>query len=116
MKTGILPATLGLLACFSLSACGEDQVSSVDPASLSPADAHLAAIYDRSCKTCHADPDAAAPLTGDTGSWQSRLDKGMDVLLDNVVNGYEGMPPFGLCMDCSVEEFEKLIQFMANGQ
>ena len=37
----------------------------------------------------------------------------MNVLLDNVINGYGGMPPFGLCMDCDAAQFEALIRFMA---
>ena len=41
------------------------------------------------------------------------MEKGMNTLVDNVVNGFGGMPPFGLCMDCSAEEFEALILFMA---
>jgi cytochrome c5 len=42
--------------------------------------------------------------------------KGMDTLVDNVVNGFGGMPPFGLCMDCDVAQFEALINFMATGE
>jgi cytochrome c5 len=43
------------------------------------------------------------------------MEKGMSVMVDSVVNGSGGMPPFGLCMDCSAEQFEALIQFMAAG-
>jgi cytochrome c5 len=42
------------------------------------------------------------------------MGKGMDVLVNSVVNGFGGMPPFGLCMDCDERQFEALIQFMAN--
>jgi cytochrome c5 len=42
--------------------------------------------------------------------------KGINTLLDNVVNGYGGMPPLGLCMDCDADQFEALIVFMATGQ
>jgi cytochrome c5 len=31
-----------------------------------------------------------------------------------VINGFGGMPPLGMCMDCSAEEFEALIVFMAS--
>ena len=57
-----------------------------------------------------------APLTGDTRAWAERMDKGMGVLVDNVVNGFGGMPPFGLCMDCDADQFEALIVFMAEGK
>jgi cytochrome c5 len=35
------------------------------------------------------------------------------VMLEHTVNGYNGMPPLGACMDCSEKEFEALIRFMA---
>jgi cytochrome c5 len=41
------------------------------------------------------------------------MDKGMNVLVDNVINGYGGMPPLGLCMECDADQFEALIRFMA---
>lgn len=83
---------------------------------LMPADAALSDIYKRSCKSCHGTGMAAAPLTGDTAAWAPRLEKGMDVLVDNAINGFGGMPPFGMCMDCEPDEFEALIEFMAQGQ
>ena len=102
-----------------LAACGEDQqpggIHESASRNLAPADAGIGAIYDRSCRSCHTIAATGAPLTGDTQAWQSRLDKGMDTLVDNVVNGFGGMPPLGLCMDCDAEQFEALILFMAKG-
>lgn len=88
--------------------------SEVRSRELRPADAQLAAIYDRSCRSCHTIAATGSPLTGDTLAWSPRLEKGMPTLLDNVVNGFGGMPPFGMCMDCSAQEFEALITFMAS--
>lgn len=101
---------------FVLSACdsGPDQkILLANAQAAVPSDAKLAKIYQRSCKACHATAETTAPLAADVAAWQPRLDKGMDVLLDSVINGFAGMPPFGLCMDCSAEEFEQLIQFMS---
>lgn len=81
--------------------------------SLQPANTQLASIYNRSCKNCHTQNATGAPLTGDSTTWGPRLDKGMDQLLDSVINGFGGMPPLGLCMDCEPEQFEALIKFMA---
>lgn len=81
---------------------------------LRPADQQIARIYDRSCRSCHTIAATGSPLTGDIAAWAPRLDKGLPTLVDNVVNGFGGMPPFGMCMDCSAEEFEALIQFMAS--
>jgi len=111
---GLLPA----VAMSLLLGCGDGRGPSAPPAAeaasrlLQPQDAALAAIYQRSCASCHTVAATGAPLTGDTAAWAPRMAKGMAVLVDNVVNGYAGMPPFGLCMDCDVAQFEALIQFM----
>ena len=113
----IAPAAL-LLAL--LSACGEGP-QGAPPAeaasrALQPADPELAQVYQRSCASCHTVAATGAPLTGDAAAWAPRLDKGMDTLVDNVVNGFGDMPPFGLCMDCDAAQFEALTSFMATGQ
>ena len=122
MKPDLLkfPSALTLtLAIALLAGCtGESNESSArietQSRQLQPADTQLAAIYDRSCRSCHTLAATGSPLTGDTLAWSPRLEKGMPTLLDNVVNGFGGMPPFGMCMDCSAQEFEALINFMAS--
>ena len=110
---------LALLTMILLSTACADERSSAARATdalsreLRPADADLAALYIRSCRSCHTVAATGSPLTGDAAAWAERMDKGMNVLLDNVINGYGGMPPFGLCMDCDAEQFEALIRFMA---
>ncbi|MEH6583143.1 MAG: c-type cytochrome [Halioglobus sp.] len=107
-----------LLAVCVLSGCAKEQsgaeaTAQSDSQQLQPQDTTLASTYDRSCRSCHTIAATGAPLTGDSKAWAPRMDKGMDTLVDNVVNGFGGMPPFGMCMDCGVEEFEALIGFMA---
>lgn len=80
---------------------------------LVPSHPQLNEIYQRSCRSCHTLEATGAPLTGDVHAWSLRYEKGESVLVDNVINGYGGMPPFGLCMDCTPEQFNQLIQFMA---
>ncbi len=110
------------LVLLTLAACGGDKPgqasAAVEAASrnLQPADKELAEIYNRSCRSCHTIAATGAPLTGDTAAWAQRMEKGKDVLLENVVAGFGGMPPFGLCMDCDADEFDALIAFMAKGQ
>lgn len=82
---------------------------------LSPSDPMLKSIYDRSCKTCHGLGTPSIPQTGDVEAWEPRMEQGMEVLLDHVINGYGGMPPLGMCMDCDADQFESLIEFMARG-
>ena len=99
-----------------LGGCGEEPKSAPDrvaAAASMPADAGLARTYDTSCKLCHANPASGAPLTGDQVAWQPRLQQGVDSLLDHTINGHNGMPPMGMCMQCSEADFLALISFMS---
>ena len=110
--------TLVLLSAL-LVACGGERVdgsvANLETASraLAPADALLAETYNRSCRSCHTVAATGAPLTGDASAWAQGYEKGMGTLVDNVINGFGGMPALGLCMDCSAADFEALIAFMA---
>lgn len=77
------------------------------------ADQSVVNRYTRTCAVCHATGAAGAPKSGVVSDWQPRLEKGMDVLLQNVSRGTGAMPPKGLCMDCSNDEFNALIKYMA---
>ena len=83
-------------------------------ATLRPADAHLAELYDRSCKACHSEPRANAPLTGDRTAWKPRLAKGRPALVQSVLVGINGMPAGGQCFTCTPRDYEALIHFMAD--
>ncbi len=110
--------TAGLFAVVLISACGEQVSSSAAGAETAsrqwvPEDSALAEVYGRSCRSCHTIAATGAPLTGDADAWRPRMAKGINVLVDNVVSGYGGMPPFGLCMDCDADQLEALTRFMA---
>jgi cytochrome c5 len=87
--------------------------AAVHAATLRPADERLAALYDHSCRACHANAQANAPLTGVRAAWLSRLKKGKPELLQNVLTGFNGMPPGGQCFTCTTADFEALIDFMS---
>ncbi len=70
--------------------------------------------YNKSCAVCHASGAANAPKTHDVDAWKTRLDKGMDPLLQSVTNGVNAMPPKGMCFDCTAEDYKALIEFMAS--
>lgn len=76
------------------------------------ADRSTETLYKTKCAVCHISGAAGAPKTGNAAQWAPRLKKGKDVLLSSVVNGLNGMPPKGLCMDCSDAEFTALIDYM----
>lgn len=110
-----LSSVIFLGACSDGGSAEKAEATSTNAAALAlePSDPQLAAIYQRSCKACHGTGAPAIPQSGDMEAWKPRAAKGMDVLLDNVINGVGGMPPLGMCMDCDPEQFEALIQFMA---
>lgn len=117
MGRQLLLLTIGLLlASCSRPEPGSGAGSAISPASLEPADPALAEVYNRSCRSCHAQGAAQAPLTGDATAWGPRLDQGMETLLNHTINGYQGMPPMGMCFDCSEVQFEALIRFMGRGE
>lgn len=109
-------AILAALALTLLSACSDTSRPSKEiieyARSATPDNPETAEIYQRSCMACHGNGTSDAPLTGDQTAWQPRMEKGMDTLLNNVVSGMGGMPPYGLCMDCNATEFQALITFM----
>ena len=82
-------------------------------AQLKPADAHLAALYAQSCRSCHTVADTGAPLTGDRTKWDPRWAKGEDALLGSAVQGLNGMPAGGQCFSCTPDDYRALIRFMA---
>ncbi|MGI1679395.1 MAG: c-type cytochrome [Cellvibrionaceae bacterium] len=69
-------------------------------------------IYTTKCFSCHASGVGGAPKLGDTAAWASRLEQGMEKLFENGWNGINAMPPRGICMDCSEEEFQSTIDYI----
>ena len=70
------------------------------------------AVYARSCGVCHNGQIPTAPKRGDTAAWEPRLAKGMDALVLSVTSGLNAMPPRGLCMDCTAEDYQAVITLM----
>lgn len=91
----------------------EDDVVATAPAAESgsgPRDPET--IYNRSCQACHVTGAAGAPKLDDTAAWETRLEKGMETLYTNAIQGFKGMPPRGTCMDCTDEEIEATVDWM----
>ena len=71
-------------------------------------------IYNKACHICHATGVANAPKVHDVDAWKPRLDKGMDALVSSIKNGFNAMPPGGMCPDCTDEQYKALIKFMSS--
>lgn len=76
-------------------------------AAKSPAD-----IYNGSCMACHATGAAGAPKVGDVADWTARVEKGLEKVYANAINGVNGMPAKGLCMSCSDTELKAVVDYM----
>lgn len=73
------------------------------------------AVYGTFCIACHGSGVLSAPKPGNAGDWSPRLAKGMDVLTDHALNGFNAMPAKGSCMDCSDDEIVAAINHMIEG-
>lgn len=69
-------------------------------------------VYGKACIACHMSGAAGAPKFGDAAAWGPRAAKGIETLLATAKTGVNGMPPMGLCMDCSDTELQSAIQYM----
>jgi cytochrome c5 len=115
MKTlKIAAALLGL----ALAACGHgESAAPAAPAALAPAaNPAVQKIYDSTCKSCHGSPASGAPQAGDAQAWAPRIAQGRDVVLGHVVNGYQRMPPMGMCMQCGEDDFAAVTEYMAGAK
>lgn len=78
-----------------------------------PASAGVEEKYNQSCTYCHGTGAAGAPKTGDKAAWEERKKKGMDTLVKHAREGFNAMPPMGMCNDCTDEDFRALIEYMS---
>ena len=68
-------------------------------------------LYEAKCSVCHATDAMGAPVVGDKKAWAARLQKGVDNLLKNAINGFNGMPPRG-GTNLSDEKIQKIVDYM----
>lgn len=71
-------------------------------------------IYTASCAMCHGTGVAGAPKLGVAGDWAPRLEQGLEVLYTHAIEGFNGMPPKGMCMACSDDELNATVDYMLN--
>jgi len=71
------------------------------------------AVFNKSCSACHNGQLPMAPKKGDKAAWEPRLAQGTDTLVKHVTEGFNAMPPRGLCMDCTAEDYKATIDWMS---
>jgi cytochrome c5 len=71
-------------------------------------------VYAGSCAACHDTGAASAPKVGDIAAWTPRIDKGLETLFSNALNGINAMPAKGMCMSCSDDEIKDAVTHMVD--
>ncbi len=73
-------------------------------------------VYDTACYICHATGVTGAPKPGDVANWTPRIEKGVDLLYTNAINGYQGqfgiMPPKGGNLLLSDDEVRAAVDYL----
>jgi len=70
-------------------------------------------LYSSHCAECHGSGVAGAPRLNDRAEWEERVNKGLDQLRANVINGMPpGMPARGLCVSCSDDDLRVITNYM----
>lgn len=74
------------------------------------------AVYNKTCKMCHAYGVAGAPKVGDKADWDARRKQGLDTLVQHAINGFKGakatMPAKGGNSNLSDADVKAAVQYM----
>ena len=68
--------------------------------------------YMASCFACHNSGAGGAPNPNNPDDWTARLEKGMETIMANVINGVNAMPAKGLCFNCTNEDLQAIVDYM----
>lgn len=103
------------VASFATAILADDSQQQVQLAQLTEG-FDVEATYMMSCFACHSTGAAGAPKVGpgNADAWAPRLEKGMDAVVANAINGLNTMPPKGLCFTCSDADLAALIDYMVS--
>ena len=104
-----------LVASFATAISADNSQQQVQLAQLTDGfDAE--ATYMMSCFACHSTGAAGAPKVGpgNADAWAPRVEKGMDAVIANSINGLNSMPPKGLCFTCTDEDLAALVEYMVS--
>lgn len=98
--------------CVQGEECGSAVAAGGDAGSSEPRGGEE--VYNGHCAACHGTGAAGAPIFGDAASWQPHIAKGIETLDKHAIEGFNAMPPRGMCMNCSDEEIKNAVQYMVD--
>jgi cytochrome c len=68
--------------------------------------------YEETCSACHDNPVVGAPVLGDKDAWAEVLQKGIEEVYANSINGVNGMPAKGGNPDLTDKELQEIVDYM----
>ncbi len=83
-----------------------------EDASKGAASSPAAKAYEKSCAVCHKTDAMGAPAVGAKAAWTKVMEKGMDKVNHNAINGIGAMPPKGGAMGLSDDEVKDIVKYM----
>ncbi len=89
-----------------------EEVAAVEPEPVAQVVMDGEAVYNTACMTCHATGLAGAPPYGDKGAWEQRIAKGIDVLYEHSIKGFQAMPPKGGFMHIPDDQINLAVDYM----
>jgi len=101
------------IAAFLFSGSTADQSLAIELAQLSEG-FNAEQKYMASCFACHSTGAAGAPKVGEgmAAEWEPRLEKGIETVVANAINGINTMPAKGLCFDCTDDDLKAIVEYM----
>ena len=71
-------------------------------------------LYDAHCILCHKTDQMGAPAVGDVEVWEEVMQKGLEKVIVNAIDGIGGMPAKGGFDDLTNSEVKTIVEFMIN--
>jgi len=69
-------------------------------------------LYEANCALCHKTDMMGAPAVGDHDAWNAVMEKGLDAVNANAINGTGGMPAKGGNMDLTDAQMHDILDYM----
>jgi cytochrome c5 len=111
----LLVKTIGLVAAATLATANfaDEAAQPLQLAQLTDG-FNAESTYMASCFACHSTGAAGAPKVGAGNAevWETRLEKGLDAVVGNAINGVGVMPAKGLCFTCTDEDLGAIVEYM----
>ena len=113
VRSPLVKASMLIVSLAFASSISAD-VNTGEPLQLAQltADFNAETTYMMSCFACHNSGAGGAPKLDDPADWTARMEKGMEGVMANVINGVNAMPAKGLCFNCTNEDLQALVDYM----